>query len=945
MTIKIPISADFNGDDIKKQIASINSAIKQMGEAVAKANGQKFEPITLQTKDDLKYFVQQSDKLLKIQGELNNRMQKSGQGNKNPFLANWSHLYLNESTRLKRQQEALVFLGASFEDGQSSTPNAPGKTPRPAPAPRPAPGGSGGGRTPKPPANPWVQQGGRIVNAGLNAAGPVGGVAAGAVSTGMASGFGAGLMGLVGGVLALGVGKAISGVMEKLDQAEKNLVDLDTLKRTIGDVNVSFEGLKAVVQANADNMGITYEEAGRLTQQFAKLGNVTADDYRNIGRDLDNGVGFSRGFGLDPQQGVSFFGQMRGMRLTSNDQDSRRMALLIGETISKSDAFAKADEVMEAIAGFATNQTRMTLSTPNLRGYTGEYSALVGSGIPGLDAQGAAGLLSRVNSALMQGGAHGEASQFFSSQVANRMGLNPIQAAIMREGGAFATNDLMFGAGSAAARFGIKGPMGDKTFLEETLAQLRTKYRDPGMLAMATSSHLGIGVNQAMALLSIKPNEMGDLQRGLANSGVDISQLKSSGIANLAKVYGSDSDRKGLAESLLRRTGKDALTAGEQERLRNAMASGSTEDQKKVLTELVATREQEKTTGSDIRESKNILDNIKTALAEKLIPLTLQMRHGIMAVAGVGQNGVTPESIQEKVIRATYDGRANAIKGRYQTQIDEQAEKLKVARARSINTPNADEAKLPRDQMLKAMQERTQKAQKEMADAEQRIKEIEGQRDKELRENAQAADGEVSDMYKSSEAQILPMGDRDTSLDALVKGVIGQESGGKHYDKNGNLISSPVGARGITQVMPKTGVSPGYGVRPLQNETEEEYRRFGRDYLNAMLKNYGGDVRKALAAYNAGPGNVDSAIKRYGDDWLSHLPRETQNYVPSIIRKLPAKAPAQLPPSDPGSSRQDVNVNMGSLEVVHKNERGEQVAPPQSLTPTVVASRPFGMGG
>ncbi len=39
MTIKIPVSAEFNGDDLNKQIGQINARLKQMGEAVAKANG------------------------------------------------------------------------------------------------------------------------------------------------------------------------------------------------------------------------------------------------------------------------------------------------------------------------------------------------------------------------------------------------------------------------------------------------------------------------------------------------------------------------------------------------------------------------------------------------------------------------------------------------------------------------------------------------------------------------------------------------------------------------------------------------------------------------------------------------------------------------------------------------------------------------------------------
>lgn len=940
MSIKIPVSAEFNGDDVKKQIAQINSAIKQMGEAVAKANGQKFEPITLHGKEDLKYFVQQSEKLLKIQGELRNRMQKSGQDGKNPFLANWSHLYLNESVRLKRQQEALIFLGASFDDGKApNTPNKPRPAPVP-PTPRPSPGASGGGR---PPVNPWVQQGTRILNSGLNAAGPVGGVVAQSVGTGMASGFGAGLMGLLGGVLALGVGKAVGSVMENLDKAERNNIDYDTLKRTIGDVNVSFEGLKSIIEDNANNLGVTFEEASKLATQFSKLGNVTNSKYHELSGELTNGVGFSRGFGLDPAMGMSFFGQMRGMRMTSNDQDSRRMGLLIGETIAKSDAFAKADEVMEAIAGFVTAQTRYSLSRSNVSGYAGTYSALVGSGIPGLDPAGAGGMLNRINSALMAGGAKGEASQFFTAMVGNRMGLDPIRMAILREGGAFATNDAMFGEGSAAASYGIKGPSGSNTFLEETLATLRQKYRDPGMLALATSGHLGIGVNQAMALLSVKPNQMGDLQRGLESTGIDISRLNSSGIANLSKVYGTDADRKGLAESLLRRDGADALTPAEADRLRNTMAGGDVEAQKKMLTELIATREQERTTGSDIRDSKNILDNIKTSLADKLIPLTQEMRHGIMSIAGHGGQE-TPQQIMKKVIESEYRGKADGIKQRYQGQIDEQLDRLNKAKAKAIGVPTEEEAKMDRMDQLRAMSERQAAAQKEIEAAEAEIKRLQEKRDAELNANSQRSEAAVSEMYRNSDAAMQALEGRDDSLDALTKAVFGQESGERHTDANGNLITSPAGARGISQVMPKTGADPGYGVRPLQNQSEAEYRRFGRDYLAAMLKNYGGDRRKALAAYNAGPGKVDEAVRRHGDDWLAHLPMETQNYVPGVLRRLP-KRPAQLPANDAGNSRQDVNVNMGSLEIIHKNERGEQVQPTQSLKPTVVAARPYGMGG
>lgn len=973
MSITIPVSAQFNGDDVKKQIGQINAAIKQMGDAVAKANGQKFEPITLHGKEDLKYFVQQSEKLLKIQGELNNRMKKSGQEGKNPFLANWSNLYLNESTRLKRQQEALIFLGASFDD--ASTPNRP-KTPPPPPVNRTPPGGSGGGG--RPPVNPWVQQGGRIVNAGLNAAGPVGGVASGALTTGMSAGFGAGLMGLVGGVVALGVGKLVSGVMEKIDQAEQNNISYDRLKRTLGDVNVSFDGLKTLVQDSANNLAITFDEAGKLSTQFAKLANLSDEQYKQLAPELGTGVGFARAFGLDPSQSVGVFGQMRGMRNTGNDQDTRRMALLIGETIGKSDAFAKADEVLEAMGNYTTSQTRMSMGRANASGYAGQYSALVGSGVPGLDPAGAASLLNRINSSLMAGGAKGEASQFFTSMVANRMGLDPIQAAIMREGGAFATNSQMFGEGSAASRFGISGPGGSSTFLQNTLDTLREKYRDPGMLAMATANHLGIGINPAMELLRIKPNQMGDLQRGIEGAGIDMSTLNASGIANLAKVYtGSASDRQSVANSLYGRTGSQALTSTEADRLRTVMAGNDTEAQKKMLAELVATRDQEKTTGSDIRDSKNLLDNIKTSLADKLIPLVQEMRHGVMAIAGVGKDGMTPGKIQERVIRAEYEDKAGQIKQQYQSKIDEATERYNEAKSRSLTVPNEAEAKIEdRMEQQKAVNDRVVQAQKDMAAAEAEIKAIQAQRDKELSANQSAADAQVDRAYGRGGSNppadwrpgVTPVGRvsdvkdpvQQQRLAAFLESIAASEGanydtivgGGKFsdYSDHPNTVGlitgdGPSTAAGRYQIVGKTWrrVKARLGLTDFSPESQDraaiELLR-GRGALDDVLN-----------------GNVDAALGKLGSEWQG-LPTGTSRnqgkrsraffddqYQRALERNKPA--PALLPNNDAstGQGGSQVSVTVPPIEVLHKNERGQTVAPTQTLQPIVTASRPFGMGG
>jgi hypothetical protein len=105
------------------------------------------------------------------------------------------------------------------------------------------------------------------------------------------------------------------------------------------------------------------------------------------------------------------------------------------------------------------------------------------------------------------------------------------------------------------------------------------------------------------------------------------------------------------------------------------------------------------------------------------------------------------------------------------------------------------------------------------------------------------------------------------------------ESGG-----NPNAVS-PKGARGLMQVMPATARDPGFGIRPSDGTPQDDVR-VGREYRAAMERRYGGDLAKMWGAYNWGPGNLDRALERYGEDWLRYAPAETRNYVQNNLRQV-----------------------------------------------------------
>ena len=125
--------------------------------------------------------------------------------------------------------------------------------------------------------------------------------------------------------------------------------------------------------------------------------------------------------------------------------------------------------------------------------------------------------------------------------------------------------------------------------------------------------------------------------------------------------------------------------------------------------------------------------------------------------------------------------------------------------------------------------------------------------------------GLVPDGYKAKVAELSARYDLSPTL---IEALVWQESRWRAS------AVSPVGARGLAQLMP--GTARQLGVNPDDPFANLEG---GARYLREQLDRFDGDLEKALAAYNAGPGRVERAggIPRI---------RETQNYVAAIMGRL-----------------------------------------------------------
>jgi hypothetical protein len=708
--VKIGVSADGSG--VSKALDQITASLNKLGAAVSKVHSLKFEPADVSyTKRDLDLINRQFQQAIAQSAALRNGLKNSGQTGRRLDQVDFSRLSVDPRAAQRMRDRAFQFSTqgtawdlTNFEAepaaAPSSRPTPDGDAGRAAAPSRRLPrrraalgGGSGAEPDDRRGSGTGVfwKAGRRFFDGIGGGVGKVGGdalegAAEGAEAGGLLGGLGGFARVIPGAALAYGAFKvAQAGVnyaKEGYGMAKDRDLTLDTLKRQMGDLGVSFDKLKGETDGAAAGLGVNNVEMAKLEAQYSQASHNAERTPEQLRADSRTAVGFARAYGLDPSQATSFFG---GMRAINPRQNNRELAVMLAEAIQHSGGRALPEDVMAAMQSLSASTARMSLIAPDAAAEGDTYASLVKMGV---SADNAEGLLGTANAAMMRMGGVGEASQNFTLQAFNAEGgalLNPVMARALAAGGLGAMRSSTFASDSVLGKYFGNDPQfaalsrGHGANISNLEAIQGKLNRDFGNDYAGKSLRLDAAQNffqvsspqQAAALLEMSAQGLGSLGRALSAAGVsNLDQISVTGYQTLAKIGDAHSmgDLNSIYSDVLSRTGDSALSDKEKATLSAAQQTGNVDTFRKALLQVMAGHDQEDTTASDQRKSTAALESMQADLGGKLVPVATATKNFLAAIAGklMGQkynlgDSIATDQAAPSVVSKVADGASHLV--------------------------------------------------------------------------------------------------------------------------------------------------------------------------------------------------------------------------------------------------------------------------------------------
>jgi soluble lytic murein transglycosylase-like protein len=869
--VKIPVQAQFDASDVDKVLAELTQEVNKLGSTVAGANRVKFNPIDKASMADLQKLQAQFDSLLKVSNDFKKRMKDTGQAGTDFFKVDFDKMYPDPNSRARQMRKAYEYVtagtGASFSalpsppgsGGRIGTDDTAGKREWDRRQGGGSGGGNGGGGGNGSPASSWGSAGRKILGSGLRSMGGAGGAAAGAMD-GLAGGIGGPL--ILANLIAQGVSAVVGMVKAKIGDAQQLDIGYDTLKRQLGDVGVGFNDLKTSLSNASWGFSATYEETLKVAEAFSRAAGTFGKDSKTLAGEVEIAGGFARSYGIDPSRSGAFFGQMRQSGVTSDENSSKRLALMIGETVAKSGASSKMDEVLAAIAGFSQQQARIGMAPANVSGFLGEFAGMANSG-PGTDPQSIMNLLSTVNGAIQRGGNAGDGGRnFMYASLGKRNGLDPIMTGALEEQGMFGTMGGAFGDKSAMARFGAQyhvrmptlGASSGQTNFSSIMASLKTQYaRNPELMLSAMSNMFGIGLNQSAALATANPQSVGGAASRLSRLHLDFAKVNATGIQRLSDIEAD----KGLSDV-----------------------------QKDQQFKAVYDKNQQATQGSEIRDGLTGVSKVITDMADKMVPLTTTIMNSVVFMAGGGKRS------QRQIVEANADAEHTDRQAQIDAGIKQRSDAARkdfAKRGGDLLKESRQYSGTPRGAAAQAEYNRLRALVDGQGSDPQSVQENALEQQRWSAEKSQA-DASISSPGTQSlkDADWLKAAASETDkLDKLPAGTTMAQF--ERESKFDPTAVSSAGAMGMAQVMPDTLVS-------LQKQLGRKLNPYDPHDAVVIQREL---MRQNMAKFN----NLPDALRAYNKGWdpSKWNNPETQSYAPAIMGRTSAfasvpsdKVPAEL---------------------------------------------------